>query len=64
MFNVQFSSSDDWITLLINFAKDKGQHWEMVRDREAWHAAVHGTAKCQTWLGYWTTATTKGQYKL
>ena len=22
--------------------------WEMVKDREAWHAAVHGTAKSQT----------------
>ena len=22
--------------------------WEMVKDREAWHAAVHGVAKTQT----------------
>ena len=22
--------------------------WEMVKDREAWHAAVHGVEKCQT----------------
>ena len=22
--------------------------WEIVKDREAWHAAVHGIAKCQT----------------
>ena len=22
--------------------------WEMVRDREAWHAAVHGVMKSQT----------------
>ena len=29
--------------------------WEIVKDREAWHAAVHEVAKCQTWLSYWRT---------
>ena len=29
--------------------------WEMVKDREAWHAAVHGVTKSQTWLSNWTT---------
>ena len=28
---------------------------EMVEDREAWPAAVHGVAKSQTWLTNWTT---------
>ena len=27
-----------------------GQLWEMVRDKEAWHVAVHGVAKRQTQL--------------
>ena len=27
---------------------------EMVMDREAWHAAIHGVAKCQTRLSDWT----------
>ena len=31
--------------------------WEIV-EREAWHAAVHGVAKSQTWLTEWTTTTT------
>ena len=26
--------------------------WEMVKDREAWHAAVHGVTKSQTPLSY------------
>ena len=34
-----------------------GKLQEMVRDREAWHAAVHGVVKSWTWLGNWTTAT-------
>ena len=31
----------------VNFSK----LWEMVRDREAWHAAVHEVTKSQTQLG-------------
>ena len=27
---------------------------EMVEDREAWHAVVHGVVKSQTWLRNWT----------
>ena len=27
---------------------------ELVMDREAWHAAIHGISKSQTWLSDWT----------
>ena len=45
----------DGITDLMDMSLNK--LWEMVKDREALRAAVHGVPKNQTWLSDWTTTT-------
>ena len=42
----------DGITDLVNMGL--GGLWELVMDREAWRAAIHGVAKSQTGLSDWT----------
>ena len=47
----------DGMTKLVNMSFRKLQ--ELVIDREAWHAAVHGFIKSRTWLSDWTELSRK-----
>ena len=39
-----------WIAITELTDMNLNKVWEMAEDREAWHAAVHGVTKSQTWL--------------
>ena len=37
--------------------------WELVKDREAWHAAVHGVSKSWTRLSDWTELSNEATFR-
>ena len=50
----------DGITDSVDMSLNKFQ--EIVKDKEAWHAAVHRVTKSQAWLSNWTTPTSEIRY--
>ena len=49
-----------WLDSIIDSVRmNLSKLWEIVEDREAWCAAVHGVTKSLAQLSHWTTATTQ-----
>ena len=48
---------DGWMAPPTQLHVSLSKLWGIVKDREAWRAAVHGATKSQMWVSDWTTTT-------
>ena len=53
-----------WGSITYSMGTTLIQLWETLKDREAWHAAVHGVTKVWAWLSDWTTKVKKKNFFL
>ena len=49
---------DGYISITDSMHMSLSELWEIIKDKEAWHGAIHGVAQSQTQLSEWTTTTT------